>query len=357
MVAQMFVEGPALDLHFQAEHQTLAAHQLEQIGMIADKLFQRAAQPLTLGRNIGQKRLVRNDLPHGLARRHGQRIAAIGGAVAAKAHAPRALFGGEAGAQWKAAGNALGGRQDVRLHAIQLMRIELAGAPHAALHLVQHQHQILFVADVAQAGQEFLAGRTDTAFALDRFDQEAGGVRANGSARRFQIVKLHIFEARQQWQEALVHLVLIGGADGGHGAAVEGHGKGDDLGPVRIAALALMIGARGLDRAFHRLGPGIGEEHRIGKGRVHDHLRQPLALRAAIHVGHVHQLGRLALDRLDQRRMAVPERIHRDAAGKVQQPPAILGNQMAAIALHRTHIATRIDGHKRSDGHGGRPFM
>ena len=233
-----------------------------------------------------------------------------------------------------------------------LVRVELAGPRDAALDLVEHQHQIVFVGQIAQALHEGLAGGADPALALDRLDQEARGARPDQRARGFQIVELAIDEAGQQRLEALVHLLLIGGADGRHGAAVEGVGEGDQLGAVGIAILVLMIGARGLDRGLDRFGTRIGEEHGVGEGDIHQPLRQRLALRAAIEIGDMHQRLGLALDRADQAFMAVTEQIDRDPAGEVQITRAVLVDQMAVISAHRANAAAGIDGHQRRNRHG-----
>jgi type I site-specific restriction-modification system R (restriction) subunit len=133
-----------------------------------------------------------------------------------------------------------------------LIGIEGAGARNAALHLIKDQHQIMLVAQRAQTGQEFLRGHLDAALALNGLDQETGGVRADRRLRRLQITKVHIFEAGQQGQEALVHLFLVRRADRPQRAAVEGFLEGDQLELVIVADM-LVIGTRGLDRAFHRL--------------------------------------------------------------------------------------------------------
>src|SRR3546814_7586849 len=72
-------------------------------------------------------------------------------------------------------------------------------------------------------------------------------------------------------------------------AAVEGIVEGNQNMLLGIAR-AGMIGARGLDRAFDRLGARIGEEDRVGKGVLDEPRREGLALRAAIKVRH--KIGR-----------------------------------------------------------------
>ena len=84
---------------------------------------------------------------------------------------------------------------------------------------------------------------------------------------RVEIVELDDGEARQQRREAVAQLGLVGGADRRHRPAVEGVGEGDQdvlLGP----AVMMVVAARGLDRAFDRLGARIGEEDGVGEGRV-----------------------------------------------------------------------------------------
>jgi len=135
--------------------------------------------------------------------------------------------------------------------------------------------------------------------------------------------------------------------------------EGDDFKPAGIALIAcvLVIGARGLDRGLHRLGTRIGEEHRVAKGIVDQHLRQPLTLRAAIQVRHMHQRGGLLLDRTDQPFVRVAEQVDGDAAGKIKVTRAVLVNQVAMFPAHGPHAATRIDGHERGDRHGQIPEL
>ena len=154
-----------------------------------------------------------------------------------------------------------------------------------------------------------------------------------------------------QGLEALVHLFLAGGADRGQRATVEGLVEGDQLVFVLVADVR-VIGARGLDRAFHRLGAGIGEEHRVGKGDVDQPLRQPFTLRAAIEIGDMHQSFGLPLDGADQVRIGMTQRVHRDAGGEIEVARAVFSDQVAVLAAHGAEAAPGVDGHQRRDRHG-----
>src|SRR3546814_4298539 len=50
-------------------------------------------------------------------------------------------------------------------------------------------------------------------------------------------------------------------------------------------------------------------------------------------------------------RMAVAERSDRDARSEIEEAAAVVGNQIDALASHRPHVAPRVDGHERRDGH------
>ena len=87
---------------------------------------------------------------HRVARRHRERIAAEGRAVRAGGHALAGFLGGEERADRKAAAERLGERHDVGRNAGPLIGEQLAGAAHAALHLVEDQQQAVLVAQRAQ---------------------------------------------------------------------------------------------------------------------------------------------------------------------------------------------------------------
>jgi hypothetical protein len=108
---------------------------------------------------------------------------------------------------------------------------------------------------------------------------------------------------------------IFGGAGGGEraqGAAVEGALEGDDAIALGMA-LGELIAAHDLDHAFHRFRAGIAEEDEVGKALLAQPRGKLLAIRALEQVRHVPEFCRLLLQRRDQVRMAVTQRIHRNA--------------------------------------------
>src|SRR5690606_27287573 len=106
----------------------------------------------------------------------GQRRAAEGGAVHAGLEQIRGALADPDGADGETAAEALGHADGVGADARVLERVEFAGATDAALHLVEQEQQLVFVAELAQAEEELRGGRRDAAFALNRLDEDGGGL-------------------------------------------------------------------------------------------------------------------------------------------------------------------------------------
>ena len=83
-------------------------------------------------RTCCEEAIGQDDVEHGIADGHGQRIAAIGRAMGAGLHAGGGFCRRKAGAERKAAADALGDRHDVGRDARPFMGKELAGAADAA---------------------------------------------------------------------------------------------------------------------------------------------------------------------------------------------------------------------------------
>src|SRR5439155_16711919 len=95
---------------------------------------------------------------------------------------------------------------------------------------------------------------------------------------------------------------------------------------------------------------GIAEEHEVGKTLLAEPRGKLLAVRALEQVRHVPEFCRLFLQRLDQMRMAVPQRIDRDARGKVEIALAIGRGEPAALAAFEAEIDPGEDGEQMRRG-------
>ena len=107
--------------------------------------------------------------------------------------------------------------------------------------------------------------------------------------------------------------------------------EGDERMLVCIAR-ARMIGSRGLDRTFDRLGARIGEEHRVGERCGDQALGQFFLAGNTPQIGDVPELARLFLYRLHQIGMGVAETGHRETAGEIEIASAVSRPQIGALA-------------------------
>jgi hypothetical protein len=102
--------------------------------------------------------------------------------------------------------------------------------------------------------------------------------------------------------------------------------------------------ARGLDRAFDRLGAGIAEEHQVGERRCAQSFREPLPLRNAKQIRYMPEPLRLLAERLDEMRMGVAERVHSHAGCEIEVTLAVSCDEPSALASLEREIGARIGG-------------
>ena len=190
----------------------------------------------------------------------------------------RGLGGGEAGAERKSAAERLGERHDVGGDAGALVGEQLAGAADAGLHLVEDQQQAVLVAELAQRAQELGRHDAHAAFAHDRLDQDRAGRRPDRAPWSPRDRRTASGRSRRPPGRSRRDISSGRRPRASQRAAVEGALEGDDAVALRLAARRLIL-ARHLDRAFHRLGAGIAEEHDVGEARFAQPRGQPLAPR------------------------------------------------------------------------------
>jgi hypothetical protein len=106
-----------------------------------------------------------------------------------------------------------------------------------------------------------------------------------------------------------------------------------------------MVLAHDLDRQFAGLGPGIAEEHGVGETVGDQALGQAGLLGNLIQIRGVPELLALFDQGLDQMRMAMAQRIDRDARGEIQVALAIGGDQIGAFAPLESEFGTGIGRH------------
>ncbi len=241
---------------------------------------------------------------------------------------------GQHGADREATAQALGTGKDVRGHAVMLVGIQMAATAHAGLHFVEDQQGVVLVAQFAGAFQIGLLGRQHAALALHRFQNDGAGLVRDGCFQRIQIVVRNVRDTGNLRAEAVGILGLTTDVHGKQGTAMEAVQRRDDFVLV-FTELFAGITTRQFQCRFVGLGAGVAEEHAVGKGGVHQLVRQTQSRLIGEHVGDVPELARLLGERLDQCRMGMTEGVDGDAAGKVDQLAARLVPDTGAFAANR----------------------
>ena len=114
-------------------------------------------------RHLVEEARREHDVEHGVADRHGQRIAAEVVPCVPATMPLAALAVARHPPSGKPPPMPLGESQDIGRHAGRSVGEELAGAADAGLHLVEHQQHAAFVAELAQRAQEGRIGDLDAA--------------------------------------------------------------------------------------------------------------------------------------------------------------------------------------------------
>ena len=195
------------------------------------------------------------------------------------------------------------------------------------------------------------------AFALQRFDQDAGGRGTDRLLHGIDIVERHLVETVHRRTVPLEIFRRAGGGQSRQRAAMESALEGNHAIAFRMA-FGGVIPAHHFDGALHGLGAGIGEEDEIGKALLAQPRRQPLAVRRLEQVRDVPEFCRLRLKRCNEMRMAMAERVHGNAAGEIEIASAIGTDQPRALAALERKIGSCENGQqmrRRGCGHDGLP--
>ena len=100
--------------------------------------------------------------------------------------------------------------------------------------------------------------------------------------------------------------------------------------------------SRHLDRGFHRLCAGVGEEHLVGKRHFAKAFGKPFLARYAIEIRSMPKLARLLGQRGDEIRMSVAQDVDGHACGEIKISIARRCKEIGALATIEFDIKTRI---------------
>ncbi|EWS53574.1 hypothetical protein X551_03632 [Methylibium sp. T29] len=330
-----------------ADHQALAADlgdavRPAQVGQFAR---QPGAQPFAHRRGVLEQAVLFHHGERLDTGAHRQRIAAEGGAVVARAeHAGRAWATHHC-ADRHARAQALGQRHHVGLDAGPLVGEPLAGAPDAALHLVEHQQPVMLVAQAAQRLQVGHGGGVDAALALDHLEEDRHHVRPRLGRflDRRHVVQRHPHEALHQRPEAGLHLGVAGGRQRGDRAAVKGLLVDDDL--RAVDALVVTELARDLQRGLVGLQPGAAEKGIGQPAQIAQPGGELLLQRRLVVVRAVDQLADLVGQRRHQPRVGVAQGVDGDPAQRVEVLAAFGVPHAAALAMRQRERQAAVGVH------------
>ena len=245
------------------------------------------------------------------------------------------MFLGQEGADRHAEAQALGQYHHIRLHAILLVAEKTAQPPHARLHFVQDEQDVVAVAPLPQPHEIVVVGDVDAAFALHRLDHHGHGVVGSGVHHRFHVVEIHISEALGDRLKELVVVGLSGGGHRVHGAPVEGIEGGDDL--VGAVLMQLAVATGDFEGALHGFRAAVAEKHPV-QTRVFDERRGDVQLGQGVElVGSLDEGSRLPGDGVHDHRRAVAQVVHGPAGHEVDIFLAIGVPDPGAFAPHDDH--------------------
>ena len=170
----------------------------------------------------------------------------------------------------------------------------------------------------------------DTTLRLNRFYENRTRLGRHESLYRGQIVEVGEVYAREKRLKTLVILGLTRGGNRADRATVKGIVHGDET--ILSTSDSVPPLASKLERRFPRLSAAVAEEDPIGERTVHQRTCQPRRGERVVEIGHMHQLPRLYLDRLEHVIVTVSESVDRQTADEVQVSIAIEIEQIHTVA-------------------------
>ena len=270
-------------------------------------------------------------------------MAAEGRSVGAHCKGLGNLFRRADGADGHAAAEGLCHGNDIRLDAVVHEAHDGAGSAPAGLDFVDEEEHVVLIAELAQAGHEFLRCGMNAALALDGLDHDGDGVFGAGVLEGLEIVKGGVGEAVGHGTEAYLTGIsgLAGRGHGTEGAAVEAFLCCYDV--VAVGAVLLNAVLPGhLDHGFVGLGTGVLEEDLVHADRRADLFsQQGLGNRVGV-IKCLHDVPGLIADGVYNSVVAVAEGVYGDAGVEVQVGRVVFVVHVHALCVIGNEIETLI---------------
>ncbi len=198
-------------------------------------------------------------------------------------------------------------------------------------------------ADPPQIGEIASRRHDDAGFALDRLDENGGGVFADRRFDRRGIAERHGDEARREGAEAAPIGGLAGEADDGRRSAMEIIFGDDDLGLVfRNSQPVIAIAPRGLDRRLDGFRARIHRQAGVEPGEPCEILAESAEIIRVIGARDEIEPAELTLQGRDEARMEMAEARGRIGAHHVEIALAIDIVEMNALPMRQHDGQGRI---------------
>jgi hypothetical protein len=135
---------------------------------------------------------------------------------------------------------------------------------NTCLDFIQDQQEAMTVAQCPDLDEAFCRKRSNAAFSLNRFDQDAGRLDAARGLQSLKIAKGHMVEPADRRPKSLQIFWLSARRDRRECPTVKPALKGQQPPTLRVSSDE-MVASRRLDRRLERLRPRIAEKHPIRK--------------------------------------------------------------------------------------------
>jgi len=251
----------------------------------------------------------------------------------------------QAGTDGKPSAQSLGRGDHIRFNPILFIAVKGPGPADAGLHLVDHQQDILSLAEGGGFPHELLFQRHDSALALNQFDQHGAGIFSNTGKQALKVVGPGVGKAFGEGPEMLMKHVLAGSRQGRHRSSMKGVHQRDDLCPLFAVFIGAVFSGQ-LNSAFIGLGSGIAEKHPAKACQAAQLGCQAGLHRGIVQVAHVLNRACLFSDRAHPAVVAVAQAVNADTAGKVNIFLSLGVHRDSSLSVNQRHGKPPVGRHQ-----------